>query len=110
MSRNKNGIEAKSSKAIAILNRDDKVKPIEVMIHTMREIWYKAEETNNLEMKKEACAIAKDAAPYFHPKLANNTTTIRHISSVEDLADDELVAILSAAGTGTKTEVAPVLN
>lgn len=39
------------------------ITPLEVMLQTMVERW----EAND---KAGACAIAKDAAPYVHPKLA----------------------------------------
>lgn len=39
------------------------ITPLEVMLQSMRSYW----EENNRE---QACAIAKDAAPYVHPKLA----------------------------------------
>ena len=38
------------------------ITPLEVMYHTMKDFWDKDE-------KIAACAIARDLAPYVHPKL-----------------------------------------
>lgn len=39
------------------------ISPLEVMLQTMRAKWDDKD-------KEGACAIAKDAAPYLHPRLA----------------------------------------
>lgn len=44
--------------------QDGKKLPIDVLIGAMRQAW----EEGEIEL---AAAYAKDAAPYFHPKLAN---------------------------------------
>jgi len=41
--------------------------PIEVMLGTMRELW----DQGTPEAKLQAAEIAKDAAPYIHPRLAS---------------------------------------
>src|SRR6187200_3106656 len=43
------------------------ITPIEVMLGTMRELWA----LGTPEAKREAAEIAKDAAPYIHPRLAS---------------------------------------
>lgn len=53
--------EAVAAKALA-----DGVTPLEVMLDTMRELFAAGD-------KMAACQVAKDAAPYIHPKLANAT-------------------------------------
>lgn len=40
----------------------DGITPLEVMVGTMRELWAGGK-------KLEACAIAKDCAPYVHARL-----------------------------------------
>jgi hypothetical protein len=45
------------------------VTPLEVMLQTMRALWAK----NTEEAHKQACEIAKDAAPYLHPRLSSQT-------------------------------------
>lgn len=48
------------------------ITPIEVMLNAMRELW----EEGTSEAKREAARIAKDAAPYVHPRLASIDQTI----------------------------------
>ena len=43
------------------------ITPIEVMLNAMRELW----DEGTSEAKREAAKIAKDAAPYVHPRLAS---------------------------------------
>ena len=49
------------------------ITPIEVMLGTMRELWAQG----TPEAKREAAEIAKDAAPYIHPRLASIDQTTR---------------------------------
>src|SRR5262249_33323749 len=49
------------------------ITPIEVMLGTMRELWAQG----TPEAKREAAEIAKDAAPYVHPRLASIDQTIK---------------------------------
>jgi hypothetical protein len=51
----------------------DGITPLEVQLRTMRALWDEANEggTLDFELAKQAAAIAKDAAPYLHPRLAN---------------------------------------
>ena len=44
-----------------------------VMLGTMRELWAQG----TPEAKREAAEIAKDAAPYIHPRLASIDQTIK---------------------------------
>ena len=43
------------------------ITPIEVMLTAMRELWNEG----TPEAKRDAAKIAKDAAPYVHPRLAS---------------------------------------
>ena len=52
------------------------ITPIEVMLSAMRELW---EEGTSIS-KREAAKIAKDAAPYVHPRLASIDQTVREAS------------------------------
>ncbi len=51
------------------------ITPLDVMIETMRAHWEASLAEPDLvlarDLKGQASAIAKDAAPYVHPKLAN---------------------------------------
>ena len=49
------------------------ITPIEVMLGAMRELWAQG----TPEAKREAAEIAKDAAPYIHPRLASIDQAIR---------------------------------
>ena len=49
------------------------ITPIEVMLSAMRELW----DEGTPEAKREAAKIAKDAAPYVHPRLASIDQTNR---------------------------------
>jgi len=46
------------------------ITTLEVQLHTMRMLWMKAHEDSSpdLELAKQACVIANDAAPYCHPR------------------------------------------
>ena len=48
------------------------ITPIEVMLNAMRQLWHEG----TSEAKREAARIAKDAAPYVHPRLASIDQTI----------------------------------
>jgi hypothetical protein len=48
------------------------ITPIEVMLGAMRELW----DVGTPEAKREAAEIAKDAAPYIHPRLASIDQTV----------------------------------
>ena len=48
------------------------ITPREVMLGAMRELW----EVGTPEAKREAAEIAKDAAPYIHPRLASIDQTV----------------------------------
>jgi hypothetical protein len=72
------------------------------MIDTMRELCQQAAEAptaaERLEKKLAACAVAKDAAPYIHPRLTSVAATVRQVTSVRDLSDAELVALTQSLG------------
>lgn len=48
------------------------ITPLEVQLRTMRMLWEKAHEGSvpDLELAKQACAVAAQCAPYCHPRLA----------------------------------------
>ncbi|CAB4141041.1 hypothetical protein UFOVP413_15 [uncultured Caudovirales phage] len=59
----KPGAVTQITRAIAEEKLPEGITPLEVLLETMREAWHKGEKTT-------ACAIAKDAAPYCHAKIA----------------------------------------
>jgi len=80
-------IRGQTSQEVLDKLADEGVSPVEVMVRTMRRLYREHdecveklpfirsdEEIGNLknmaiERLKEACEIAKDVAPYFHPRL-----------------------------------------
>ena len=58
---------------IARAAAEDGITPIEVMLGAMRDLW----ELGTPKSKREAAEIAKDAAPYIHPRLASIDQTLR---------------------------------
>lgn len=69
----KKGQISKKSAALQARVAAEGITPLEVMLKTMRAAWNE----NNREL---ACSIAKDAAPYIHPRLmtSKNETEVTH--------------------------------
>jgi len=67
------GSKNQRSADIARTAAESGITPIEVMLGTMRELWA----LGTPEAKREAAEIAKDAAPYIHPRLASIDQAIR---------------------------------
>ena len=67
------GSKNKRTAEIARAAAESGITPIEVMLGAMRELWAQG----TPEAKREAAEIAKDAAPYIHPRLASIDQTIR---------------------------------
>lgn len=61
------GSKNQRSADIARQAAESGITPIEVMLNAMRELW----DQGSSEAKREAARIAKDAAPYIHPRLSN---------------------------------------
>lgn len=59
----------------ALTNAD--VKPLQVLLETMAARWNASKEATSPEerekLRDQACAVARDVAPYFHPKLQATT-------------------------------------
>ena len=67
------GSKNQRSAEIARAAAESGITPIEVMLGTMRELWA----LGTPEAKREAAEIAKDAAPYIHPRLASIDQTLK---------------------------------
>lgn len=87
------GSATKRTREIADKAAEEGITPLELMLKTMRALAAKAEandpENPDLTMLVEASAIAKDAAPYIHPRLASvemNAKVTTHEASLDDLA------------------------
>jgi hypothetical protein len=48
------------------------ISPLELQLSAMRELWRRAHADGEMDigLAAQACAIAKDCAPYIHPRLA----------------------------------------
>lgn len=66
--------------------------PLGIMLHRMRELW--ADGQADVEDKREAISIAKDAAPYVHPRLSAIDARVTH-RDLRDLGEDELLRELA---------------
>jgi hypothetical protein len=71
------------------------ISPLEVMLRTMREQW----ELGTEEGRKRACEIAKDAAPYVHPRLS----TIEQNTTLRGDTLSQLMAAIDGRTTGIAT-------
>ena len=82
--------------------------PLQVMIETMRELWRHAQAATSaserLEKQLQACAVAEKCAPYLHPRLSSVAATVRRVSSLKDLSDDELAALAADLGGGVDSK------
>lgn len=80
------------------------ITPLEVMLVRMRELWHG-------DMKDEAVCVAKDAAPYIHPRLASVDATVKSDNVVRVISDEpmstddweSLVGMGTAAGATSPT-------
>lgn len=66
--------------------------PLGIMLTRMRELW--ADGAAPVDDKREAISIAKDAAPYVHPRLSAVDARITH-RDLRDLGEDELLRELA---------------
>jgi hypothetical protein len=64
----KPGTATEKTRDIANRAAAEGITPLEVMLYTMRDLW-------NGGDKLTACQVAKDCAPYVHPRLANIEAT-----------------------------------
>ena len=93
--------------ATSALTPDDiaSMSPLAVMLHAMK-MAAKASEWN------AAAALAKEAAPYLHPKLSSETLSIRNDDgqrSADDiLAEIDAIRRRAAVGAGNGTMAPPV--
>ena len=69
----KPGSKLTKSQLIAAEAREAGISPLEVQLATMRELWRRAHANGEMDadLAAQACAIAKDCAPYVHPRLAS---------------------------------------
>jgi hypothetical protein len=86
----KPGSVNKKTREIAERAVSEGITPLEVQLQTMRALWAEANNGNTLDLEKatEACAIAKDAAPYIHPRLSSIEASVavtNHEAALDEL-------------------------
>jgi hypothetical protein len=65
----KPGSKTKKTAIIAQQARDAGISPLEVMLNTMRRLWQLHLDGGDLGLAVQACAIAREAAPFCHPRF-----------------------------------------
>ena len=78
----------------------DTISPVEVQTRTMLELWRRAHndegEMVDLPLATQACAIAREVAPYLHPRLAAIAATAT-VTTVERSSPEEARQLAMAA-------------
>lgn len=92
----KRNIRSAITKELIAKAKSDGVMPLQVMLEAMREYWDNGD-------KASAASVAKDAAPYCHPKLANieHSGHMSHIVSHDDaMAEiEEIITSVDVSAT-----------
>ena len=83
------------------------ITPLEVMLRTMRALW----DQDTADAKLAACSIAKEAAPYLHPRLSaiEQNTTLKGdtLSELMRAIDGRTTGIADGADPAGEPQVAP---
>jgi hypothetical protein len=83
------------------------ITPLDVMLQTMRALW----DQDTAEAKLAACEIAKDAAPYIHPRLSaiEQNTTLKGdtLSALMAAIDGRTTGIADGADPAGESPLAP---
>ena len=81
----KPGSKLTKSQLIAAKVRDAGMSPLELQLTTMRELWRRAYLNGEMDvgLATQACQIAKDCAPFVHPRLASVEARIDAVGRVE---------------------------
>lgn len=75
--------------------------PLEVIVQTMREAWQNNDKTL-------ACSLARDAAPYLHPKVKDSAVVLEEFAGTISQRGDAVLAAM-AAGRLSPSQAADVL-
>lgn len=90
------GAKTKRTKAVAEKAAAEGITPLEVMLDAMRRL-------HKGRRYEKAAAVAKDAAPYVHPRLGqvkhDVSGSVRHDVVIEEMSDADLDRII-AEGQG----------
>jgi hypothetical protein len=81
---------------IEVAARAEGITPVEVMVKSMRMLWERAHRgpEPDLQLAKEACAVAAQCAPYSHPRLTSIEARVETVLSMSD----ELLALRLESG------------
>lgn len=100
--RKKGSLNRKTTEVANRLIESGGITPLEVMLEAMRDHY----ENKRLD---EAAAIAKDAAPYIHPRLSSVEYKQKE-RDLDALTDAELEAIIRGRQVGPKDDKPPVVH
>ena len=96
----KPGGENVRSRVVLHPSIQEQIGPVEVQTRTMLELWRRAHngdgEMVDLGLATQACAIARDVAPYLHPRLAAIAATAT-VTTVERSSPEEARQLAMAA-------------
>lgn len=92
----KRGAVTKRSSAAANKLSKSGVLPLEILVTAMRTAWTSGE-------TEQACALARDAAPYLHPRMAAKDTPVK-LKGLTGTLSEKGEAVLSAMARG---EISP---
>jgi Family of unknown function (DUF5681) len=112
------GALAKRTQELRAKAKELGVDPIDVMIQTMQELVAEARKPRRSLVKRfdfleRACAIAKDAAPYLHPKLqsveltGNDDHPVRIAGEARDRALGAILGLAATIGTRDSSKEPP---
>ena len=80
------------------------ISPLDVMLTTMRALWKQAVgpdgEVVNMGKAMQANVVAKDAAPFLHPKLSNIEATGKDGAPLSGPAVVQIVGVVAQDGDG----------
>lgn len=86
----KAGAATKKTREIADRAAAEGITPLDVMLTTMRSLWDQAiteGKVTDMDKAVAAHAIAKDAAPFIHPKLSNIAADVNANVSIGEVLD-----------------------
>lgn len=84
-------VRAEVTKQVIAKAAAEGITPLEVMLSAMRAAWAAAD-------VDKAVSVARDAAPYMHPRLTASTVKVHAKRTVSDLDTAELIAAVHAEG------------
>lgn len=116
------GAATRRTRAIVEAAAEAGLQPLEMMLQAARQFWAEALDRQGRIVDRKlalaAAQLARDAAPYVHPRLTSVEANVKHdLSRLSDAdLDAKLAALLAggaggaAAGEGEESEAPPVTH